>query len=149
MNFLGRSDYDMQEQLSRWHSQGLWNRGFNLDDAFSKSLSIVSECDQEIPQSQTAHNPLAPRWTVFTQRGCCTVSHFSYALVTFSGPTIFDENAGIKHSPWWITYRHFISLMKSKKISKSLMRIILQCQRQLWQNARSTWTSLFSICVLR
>ena len=46
MNFLGHttswSDYDIQLQLSRWHSQGLWNEGFNLGDAFSKSLSILS-----------------------------------------------------------------------------------------------------------
>ena len=44
MNFLGHntswSDYDMQLQLRRWRSQGLWNKGFNLGDAFSKSLSI-------------------------------------------------------------------------------------------------------------
>ena len=44
MNFQGHdtscSDYDMQNQLSRLHTQGLRNKGFNLGDAFSKSLSI-------------------------------------------------------------------------------------------------------------
>ena len=43
MNFLGHttswSDYDMQYQFSRWHYQALWNKGFNLGDVFSKSLS--------------------------------------------------------------------------------------------------------------
>ena len=54
-----------------------------------------------------------------------TVSHFS-------GSTFFDENAGIKFL-WCFSYWHFICLMKSKKISKSLMRIILQRQRTFWQ----------------
>ena len=44
MNFLGHttslSDYGMQQQLTRWYSQGFWNQLFNLGDAFSKSLSI-------------------------------------------------------------------------------------------------------------
>ena len=38
-----------------------------------------------------------------------------------------------------------------KKISESLMRIILLRQRQFWENkknARATWTSIFSIRVL-
>ena len=46
MKFLGQTkiwlDYDMQLQLS-WYSQGLLDNGFNLGDAFSKSLSIYTK----------------------------------------------------------------------------------------------------------
>ena len=34
---------------------------WSLGDSLQKLLKIVSEYDQEIPQSQTAANPVAPR----------------------------------------------------------------------------------------
>ena len=54
MKILGHttnwSGYDKQCELFRWHSQGLWNKGFNLGDAFSKSLSIFKFELQQSPR---------------------------------------------------------------------------------------------------
>ena len=48
-----------------------------------------------------------------------------------------------------ILYAHLLIYILSVwwhiKISKSLMRIILQRQKQFWQNARATWTPILSI----
>ena len=59
------------------------------------------------------------------------------------------------HKCWNQTFSVIIYLLTFylyddiEKISKSLMRINLQRQMQFWQKPRATWTSIFSICVLR
>ena len=47
--------------LSHWYPGSAWLYWFLIFALFLTLRKIVSEYDQEIPQSQTAHNPVAPR----------------------------------------------------------------------------------------
>ena len=44
----------------------IWSRSpYHLTNTYCATRKIVSEYDQEIPQSQTADNPMAPQGTIY------------------------------------------------------------------------------------